>query len=49
MRTERKKRPSRRRRLLLLTIGYISLALDRLEGKSPPPAPRRTGRIKIVS
>jgi hypothetical protein len=44
-----KKKMSAKRRVLLMTVGYLSLALDKLEGKSTePPKTSRTGRIKIV-
>ena len=46
----KKKRISVRRRVLLMTVGYFSLALDKLEGKpTQPPKLPKPGKIKIVS
>jgi hypothetical protein len=43
------KQMDRRRRAFLIAVGYLSLALDRLEGKSTePPKLTKRGRIKIV-
>jgi len=41
---------SKRRKLFLIAVGCLALALDRLEGKpAEPHKPVKTGRIKIVS
>jgi hypothetical protein len=41
---------SKRRRLFLVAVGYMALALDRLEGQAGQPRrPVKSGRIKIVS
>ena len=47
---KKRERMGKRRRAFLIVVGYMSLALDKLEGKStqPPQAVKR-GRIKIVS
>lgn len=46
---KKKEQMGRRRRAFLMAVGYLSLALDRLEGKSTePPKRTRKGRIKIV-
>jgi hypothetical protein len=47
---KKERKLSRRRRAFLIAVGYLSLALDKLEGKSikPARAPHR-GRIKIVN
>lgn len=46
----KKKKMSRRRRAFLIAVGYLSLALDRLEGKpTAPPESLKRGRIRIVS
>jgi hypothetical protein len=43
------KKMSARCQLLLLIVGCVALALDKLEGKSiEPPRVKRTGRIRIV-
>ncbi len=50
MEKQKKERMSIRRRAFLMAVGYMALALDRLEGK--PTEPRQAvkrGRIKIVS
>ena len=44
-----KKKMGRRRRTFLIAVGYLALALDRLEGKpAAPPRPVKRGRIKVV-
>jgi len=50
MTNTKKRRVSLKRRVLLLSVGYVSLALDKLEGKAaePPPLPK-PGKIKIIS
>jgi hypothetical protein len=45
----RKKKMRKRRRLFLIVVGCLALALDRLEGKSTEPPPIKRGRIKIVN
>ena len=46
----KKQDTSKRRKLFLITVGCLALALDRLEGKpAKPHKPVKTGRIKIVS
>lgn len=50
MKKKKKEKMSKRRRAFLVTVGYLALALDRLEGKpTAPPKPVKSGRIKIVS
>jgi hypothetical protein len=50
MEKQKKEKMSKRRRAFLIAVGYMSLALDKLEGKSTqPPQPVKRGRIKIVS
>jgi hypothetical protein len=39
---------SLKRRLFLMAVGYLALALDKLEGKSIEPPKVKRGRIKIV-
>lgn len=47
--TGKKERIGLKRRALLMLVGYLSLALDRLEGKSTePPKIKRRGKIDIV-
>jgi hypothetical protein len=45
---EKKERMSKRRRLFLIAVGYMALALDKLEGKETKPRPVKSGRIDIV-
>ena len=50
MEKQKKERMSIRRRAFLMAVGYMALALDRLEGKSTEPRQAvKRGRIKIVS
>lgn len=45
----KRKRMSKRRRLFLIAVGCMALALDKLEGKpTQPPRPVKSGRIKVV-
>jgi hypothetical protein len=45
----KEKKQSKPRRLLLMVVGYLSFALDKLEGKSTEsPDTTKTGRIEIV-
>ena len=47
---KKKEKMSRRRRAFLIAVGYLALALDKLEGKpAVPQHPVKRGRIKIVS
>ena len=47
---QKRERMSKRRRAFLIAVGYMVLALDKLEGKSTrPPQPVKRGRINIVS
>jgi hypothetical protein len=49
MEEKRKKRMSLERRAMLIAVGYLALAFDKLEGKSTePPKLARKGRIRIV-
>lgn len=43
-----KSKMSLKRRLFLMAVGYVALALDKLEGKSVEPPRIKRGRIKIV-
>ena len=44
-----KEKVSKHRRAFLLAVGYLTLTLDKLEGRpSEPPRPIKSGRIKIV-
>jgi len=44
------KRMGTRRRILFMAVGYLALALDKLEGKpTEPPKLPKPGRIKIVN
>jgi hypothetical protein len=44
------KQISKRRRAFLMAVGYMALALDRLEGKAHQPRRLvKSGRIRIVS
>jgi hypothetical protein len=45
----KKKKMRKRRRLFLIVVGCLALALDRLEGKPAEPQPVKRGRIKIVN
>jgi hypothetical protein len=45
----KEKTKSKPRRLFLMVVGYLSFALDKLEGKSTEPSDTtKTGRIEIV-
>lgn len=45
-----KEKMSKRYRVFLLAVGYLALALDKLEGKpTEPRRPVKRGRIKLVS
>jgi hypothetical protein len=47
--SEKKERISLKRRALLMLVGYLSLAFDKLEGRSTkPPKIKRRGKIDIV-
>jgi hypothetical protein len=46
---KKRKKMGRRRRAFLIAVGYLALALDRLEGRpTAPPRPVKRGRIKVV-
>jgi hypothetical protein len=50
MEKKKKEEMSKRRRAFLMAVGYLSLTLDRLEGKPKTSTrPVKSGRIKIVS
>ena len=48
MERKESKKPSKCRRVFLIAIGIIAIALDKLEGKPAEPQPVTSGRIEIV-
>jgi hypothetical protein len=48
MMMEKRERIGPFRRVFLICVGFLTLALDRLEGKPTEPPPPKNRRIKIV-
>ena len=45
----KKQEMSKRRKIFLVAVGCLALALDCLESKSAEPPPVKRGRIKVVN